>query len=70
MKDKTIQTIEFDIAFTVEKEKATKGGIGVLGAVMNLGAQGQSSASDTVFSRIKFSVPVIFQLKGSEAKII
>ena len=68
-RDKTMRTIEFDIAVTVEKEKGTKGGLAVLGCVVNLGTQGQSSASDTVVSRIKFSVPVIFQLKGSDPKI-
>ena len=69
-REKTLQQIDFDIAVTIEKEKGTKGGIAVLGGAINLGTQGQSTASDTIVSRIKFNVPVIFRLKGSSPKII
>ncbi len=66
--DETMQDIDFDIAVTVEKETGTKGGIAVLAGAFTLGSQGQSKASDITASRIKFSIPVDFQLKSAEPK--
>jgi hypothetical protein len=66
--EKTLQNIDFDIAVTVEKESGAKGGIAVLAGAINLGSQGQSKISDVTVSRIKFSVPVDFQLKAAAAK--
>ena len=57
-----MKQVEFDIAVTVEKGSETKGGIAVFGGVINLGSQGQSKDSNTSVSRIKFSVPIKFQL--------
>jgi hypothetical protein len=68
--EKTMQDIGFDIAVTVEKETGTKGGIAVLAGAFALGSQGQSKASDITASRIKFSIPVNFQLKSAEPKTI
>jgi hypothetical protein len=68
--EKTIQDIDFDIAVTVEKETGTKGGIAVFAGAIGLGTQGQSKASDITASRIKFSIPVDFQLKSAEPKML
>lgn len=53
-----INRIDFDVAVTAVEEAGTKGGIGILGGVVGLGAQGESNASNTTASRIKFSVAV------------
>ena len=68
--DETLQNIEYDIAVTVEKETGTKGGIAVLAGAINLGSQGQSKAADSTVSRIKFAVPVDFQLKAANRREI
>jgi hypothetical protein len=52
------QQIEFDVALTVEKGTQTKGGIGVLSGIVNLGSAGQSDNSQTAVNRIKFTIPV------------
>lgn len=53
-----VQLVEFDVAVTVNEATGTKGGIGIVGGIINLGTQGQSSESNSALSRIKFSVPM------------
>jgi hypothetical protein len=50
--------VEFDVAVTAAEEKATGGKINVLTAVVGLNARGESNASNTTASRIKFKVLV------------
>jgi hypothetical protein len=57
-RDFTPHKIEFDIAVTIENGKETKGGLGIFIAGIGLGAQGSSDSSNTVVSRIKFTIPV------------
>jgi len=52
------QQSECDVALTVEKGTQTKGGIGVLSGIVNLGSTGQSDNSQTAVNRIKFTIPV------------
>ena len=58
-----LQSVEFDIAVTVSNEGTQKGGIsvfaGVCGIGGSIGGQKQSGYSDTVVSRLKFTVPVV-----------
>ena len=53
------QIINFDIALTASEGTATKGGIGVVAGVFNLGSAGSSQDSNTTVSRVRFSVPII-----------
>ncbi len=55
--------VEFDVALTASDSKATKGGIGVLFGVVNLGSQGQSSSGSASLSRIKFQIPVVLPVQ-------
>lgn len=61
-----VQNIEFDIAVTVSNEDKSKAGIGVLSAVLNVGAQGEENQSSNEVSRVKFTVPVVFPIKRTE----
>jgi hypothetical protein len=54
-----MQMVAFDVALTVEKGTQTKGGIGVLSGVVNLGSAGQSENTQTAINKIKFEVPII-----------
>ena len=58
--DQVKQIVEFDVAVTSEERKQTKGGIGVMLAPVALGSQGQSTTQSSTVSRLKFTVPVIF----------
>lgn len=62
----TVQVIEFDIAVTVTDEDKSKGGIGVLSAVLNVGVQGEANKINNETSRVKFSIPVVFPLEREE----
>ena len=52
------QCVEFDVALTVTEGTNTKGGIGVVSGVINLGSSGQSRNENVAVSRIKFIVPL------------
>jgi hypothetical protein len=65
-----LQSVEFDIAVTVFTEGTQKGGIAVFAGFGGLGGQKQSGYSDTVVSRLKFTVPVVFpQSQPKEPKL-
>ena len=53
-----IETIEFDVAVTVTEGTQTRGGIGVFTGFVGLGSQGQSDATNSSVTRLKFVVPV------------
>jgi hypothetical protein len=53
-----IYLVEFDVAVTATEGKDTKGGIGVVAGIVNLGSQGASSESNSSISRVKFTVPI------------
>lgn len=55
-----VQTIDFDVAVTAADEKETKGGIGVITAIVSAGTSGRSEASHETISRLKFSIPVCY----------
>ena len=55
-----VRVVEFDVAVTVSESKQSKGGAGIFVASLSLGGQIQSDGSNTVVSRIKFSVPLAF----------
>jgi hypothetical protein len=52
------QEIDFDIAVTTT-EGTTKGGIGIFVGPLAVGSQGQSDATNSSMSRIKFKVPIL-----------
>ena len=56
---KFIQNIEFDVAVTAIEGDETKGGIGVVAAVLNAGVQHTMDNQVSTISRIKFTVPII-----------
>ena len=53
------QIVSFDIALTASEGSSTKGGVGVVAGVFNLGTSGSSQDTNTTVSRVKFSVPII-----------
>ena len=55
-----VRFVEFDVAVTVVEGTKTKGGVGVVIGPVVLGSHGQSEASNSSISRIRFSVPVGF----------
>ena len=61
-----VQMVSFDVAVTASEGTNTKGGIGVVTGVLNLGSSGASEAGKTSASRIAFQVPLLLpsQRKG------
>lgn len=55
-----LQIVEFDVAVTTAESEKSKGGAGIFVAGFGLGGQLQADATNTVVSRIKFSVPIAF----------
>lgn len=53
-----IDEIHFDVAVTAAEGTQTSGGIAVVTGFLGLGSKGESSESETVVSRIQFSVPI------------
>jgi hypothetical protein len=54
-----IKEVEFDVAVTAAEGTKTKGGIGIFVGPVGLGSHGQSDASSSSISKIKFSVPMV-----------
>lgn len=61
---KLVQLVEFDVAVTVSEGTGTKGGIGVFVGGIGLGSQGQSNATNSSLSRIKFTIPLTLPNKA------
>ncbi len=55
----SIEAIEFDVAITITEGTQTKAGIGILTGLVGLGAQGQSEATNTSLTRLRFVVPLV-----------
>ncbi len=55
-----VSQVDFDIALTEAKKSDTKGGIGVHLGALKLGSDGSSHNENGSHSRIKFSVPIVF----------
>jgi hypothetical protein len=53
------QQVHFDVAVTTTEGTQSKGGIRIFVGPVGVGAQGQSDATNSSVSRIKFSVPVL-----------
>jgi hypothetical protein len=54
------QLIEFDVAVTASESGGTKAGIGVFAGAFGGSTQATMEDANTMVSRIKFSVPVLF----------
>jgi hypothetical protein len=52
------QIIEFDVAVTTSSETESKVGGGIFVAAASLGAAGKDKQGDSMYSRIKFSIPI------------
>lgn len=50
--------VEFDVAVVASESSEKKGGIGVVSALISVGAQGTAGQNSSSASRIRFSVPV------------
>ena len=53
------QLVQFDVALTATEGTETKGGIGVVAGIFNLGSAGLSQAASSTISRVKFVVPLV-----------
>lgn len=58
-KGQCVHMVEFDVAVTATDGTGTKGGVGVVAGVFNLGSAGESRQESSVVSRLKFKVPVV-----------
>lgn len=54
-----IESVEFDVAVTVDEGTGTKGGIGIFIGALALGSQGESSNKNSSINRVKFTVPIL-----------
>ena len=60
MKDpQGISDVEFEVTVEVKKTGDQSGGVGIQVAVFTMGIDGKKSDSESHFSRLKFSVPVL-----------
>jgi hypothetical protein len=50
--------VDFDVSIAAQEGTATKGGIGVVSGIFNLGSSGQSNENLQTSNKIKFKVPV------------
>ena len=53
-----VTMVDFDVAVTTQEGQGTKGGIGVVSGVFNVGMKGGSEKAQSAATRIKFSVPI------------
>jgi len=63
--------VDFDISVEAQETKGTKGGIGVVTGMFNLGSGGESRENRQSMNKIKFSIPVALPLqpyKDDESK--
>jgi len=54
-----VQNIEFDVAITATESDETKGGVGVVAAIVNAGVQHTVDTKSGSISHIKFSIPIV-----------
>jgi hypothetical protein len=55
--------VDFDVAVTADQGTGTKGGIGVVAGIFNLGSSGQSNENLQIANKIKFKIPVALPLQ-------
>lgn len=55
--------VDFDISVEAQEGTGTKGGIGVVTGMFNLGSSGESKENKQSTNRIKFSIPVALPLQ-------
>ena len=55
--------VDFDISVEAQEGIGTKGGIGVVSGIFNLGASGESRENKQSVNRIIFSIPVALPLQ-------
>lgn len=63
------QMIDFDIVVSVTEGGEIKAGIGVFAGALGLGTQAKNEDSNTIASKIKFSIPVMFPQQEMPKKI-
>lgn len=55
--------VDFDISVEAQETTGTKGGIGVVTGMFNLGSAGESKENRQSMNKIKFSIPVALPLQ-------
>lgn len=55
-------SVDFDISVEAQEGTGTKGGVGVVTGMFNLGSSGESKENKQLSNRIKFSIPVALPL--------
>lgn len=65
--NRTVSHVEFDVALAKGDSRDTKGGIGVFLGSVGVGSQGASHGETSTHSRLKFSVPVVFPGRRTQA---
>jgi hypothetical protein len=64
------QLVEFDVAVTAVDKGSLKGGIGVVGGVLNIGYKAEKGEENSSISHLKFTVPVFLPQQQVEIKPI
>ncbi|MHC4404562.1 MAG: hypothetical protein ACYTG0_33320 [Planctomycetota bacterium] len=54
-----VNMVEYDVAVTTGEKTSAQGGIGIVMAVLGVGAQAKMEDSSSAIHRIKFSIPVV-----------
>jgi len=54
----SLQTVEFDIGLALIEDKNSKGGLGIVSGIFNVGGATGSESSEHEQARVKFSVPM------------
>ena len=55
--------VDFDVSVEAQEGTGTKGGIGVVAGMFNVGSSGESKESKQSSNKIKFSIPVALPLQ-------
>ena len=61
-----LQNVEFDVAVSATEGSGNEGGAGLFVGPVAIGTRGQSEASSTAVSRIKFTVPMALPTQTNE----
>ena len=57
-------SVEFDVAVTVQEGDRAEGGAGIFVAITGAGIKATADQTTTIVNRIRFSVPLIYEPKG------
>lgn len=55
-----VHLVEFDVSVTATDKEGQKNGIGVMVAGIGLGTQRKDEASNSIYSRLQFKIPIAF----------